>query len=1241
MIHPLEQKIVALRRRVRRMAAVYGLSLLAAALLGAMASLGLVDYLLRFQDRGLRIIASVVMLGVFAWTFHRYVRTTLFVRLRDADLARQVQRRFSGLDDRLASAIDFLHQAEDDPTAGSAALRQAVVAQTMAEAQRLDFADALDRRPTLRALKLLGAACLTAGILVVLDPTASQTAVARLINPFGNTVWPQQTHLMLRQRVERVARGQAFQIEVVDSHHARLPPEVRVHYRFDGPDEAAVEETEQMHYADGAMVTRRENILRPFAYRAEGGDDQSMPWIDVEVVEPPTVESVTVHVIPPAYTGWPPSLAEQHIRALVGSTVQISAEASKPLRSATLCVEGGSTITADVAEDGYTFTIGSKDSPFVIEKSGVYWFELTDREGLTGGGNDRWEIHAVADAAPTVSIEQPTSNLYVTPQAVVPLRVAAKDDLAISRVELVFRPGNPQSLPSPAGDRGTEEQGDGEERFSLWTGPEDPPSQLGRDLASAAAGDRRVVDHRWDLGPLHLQPGTQMFFYATAADYRPQTGKSDPRTLMIITAEELLDRIAGREKTILAELERVLKMQRGCRSQVESLRTRLAELRQLGQAEVDYLQAVGQNQREAEQVLTSRGEGVPMHILALLADLENNRIPSDDVQRRLSAMLDEIDRLGRECLPAIGRELSAAVKMAQVALEEQGRGDGSGSRRSEDGAEKRTVAFDKDGMVAALVAAAKHQDAVLASLEEMIGQLTQWDSYRRFPREIGQLLHDQEDVAGRTLDLGRRTLTQDLRDLTPQDAVELKAVAGRQFELARLLDRFLQEMEQAGSELRQTDPFAAKTVADALDEAYRLGVGGQMRAAGQQIQQNQIGQVAAVQKQIARDLQSVLDILAARRQASARLAGQELARLQENVKRIRHLQQSALEETRRLDAIERPDGQLTRSQALAIRELARQQHAVQADTSRLVERFTAGGPFAVAFDAAAGDMDKAGTLLDARHTSQPTQEAQQSALGRLDTIIDALQAEESNETDAGGPSGEGEGLDQANAGSAGPTLAELRLLRLLQQGVNLHTVQLHQALAPSSKPTEEQARQHVLLSQQQGQLADMVSSATVEKGSDNPLVTIGRRMREMQKRIAQSDLGPATQQTQQQIVADLERLIGQVQAAAKSSESTASRPQPATSRTPAGASTPKSSSKGDRKPSEKSSAPGSARPSGEGKPRRPDMDEMRAMMKQLWGELPEHARQKMLQAPVEEFPPKYEEMIEDYYRRLSEDEADR
>ena len=634
MLHPLEQKIVSLRRRVRRLAAVYGLSLVAAILLATVAVLGAIDCLLRLEDRGVRIIVSLSALAVLAWSCRRFLASTLFARLPDADLARRVERSFPRLNDGLLSAVEFLGQSEDDPTAGSAALRRAVIAHAAAETQDLDFSAVLDRRPATRAALLLAAACFLASIIVWLAPADARVAVARLVNPLGNTAWPRTTHLKIARPVERIARGQPFEITVVDAFGARLPPEVRIQYRDEAPDGGIVEETEQMRFTNGAMEARRENVQRPFAYRVEGGDDRSMPWSKVAVVEPPAVESLSIRLVPPAYTGWPAVPSERDIRALAGTEVRITGHATRPLAAADLCLEGGRRIPAELSNDGGWFTIGYGGAALEIEKSAAYWFDLTDREGLHGGADDRGEITAVPDAPPVVRIEQPTANLFVTPRAVVPIRVAAKDDIAICDVALAFR----RSESEP------------EHVQPLISGPKPPPRQAGPN----PTGDSRTVDYRWDLAALELKPGTQLTFYATASDYRPQIGKSDPRRLAIVTPDELQQRIAGREKLIVAELQRALKMQRTCRSQVESLAIRLAELRRFEQADVDRLQAAELGQREVGRLLTSRSEGVPLHVLGLLADLENNRLDSGDARRQMTSLLAELDRLGARALAADG-----------------------------------------------------------------------------------------------------------------------------------------------------------------------------------------------------------------------------------------------------------------------------------------------------------------------------------------------------------------------------------------------------------------------------------------------------------------------------------------------------------------------------------------------------------------------------------------------------------
>ena len=255
---------------------------------------------------------------------------------------------------------------------------------------------------------------------------------------------------------------------------------------------------------------------------------------------------------------------------------------------------------------------------------------------------------------------------------------------------------------------------------------------------------------------------------------------------------------------------------------------------------------------------------------------------------------------------------------------------------------------------------------------------------------------DQQALLHRTAEVGRRTLTQPLRDLAPADAEELKAAAERQLEFARLLDRILRAMEQADGELRQSDPAAAKTLAAALGQIRRRATSQRMRTAGEQIQQNQIGQAAAEQKQIGQDLQEILDLPAmGRRPAAAEPNGEEIVRLEEDVERLRTRQQNARTETQRLDGLLRPQREPTRTEALALRELAKLQHATAGDAARLGERFAAGSPPATAMSAAVREMSAASTLLDGRQTGPSTQEAQQRAIGQLDALLKAIKAAKS------------------------------------------------------------------------------------------------------------------------------------------------------------------------------------------------------------------------------------------------------
>lgn len=156
--------------------------------------------------------------------------------------------------------------------------------------------------------------------------------------------------------------------------------------------------------------------------------------------------------------------------------------------------------------------------------------------------------------------------------------------------------------------------------------------------------------------------------------------------------------------------------------------------------------------------------------------------------------------------------------------------------------------------------------------------------------------------------------------------------------------------------------------------------------------------------------------------------------------------------------------------------------------------------------------------------------------------------------------------------------------------------------------------------------------------SDQPLVAVGETMREVQSQLRQGDLGPGTQQRVREIVDRLDEMIAQMrqrrqsggsstaQQVASRQEVTQPRQQTEPDRRPPSPNQPKPAQTSDAKPGQ---ATGKAA----------DMQQMRAVLRELWGRLPERARQQMLELPVEEFLPQYEAMIEEYFRRLAEEKG--
>ncbi|MGD9723695.1 MAG: hypothetical protein AB7O59_04920 [Pirellulales bacterium] len=936
MAHSLEQKISRVRRQARRLLVGYALGWTAAVLAVTLVALGLADYWIRFEDPGIRLMCSLLALAVFGWTVQRFWLQSLGRSLGDLEIAGRVERYFPRLADRLTSTIEFLKQPEVDVQAGSLALRRSVILETTAAAEELDFASVLERRPALRALTVGGVALALAAVLVLLAPGHARIALARLARPFGADAWPRVYNLAFRATPTRLAAGETFEVELLSDAEHRVPDDVRIQYRYELADtETENVESEAMQWLNGALVARKESVSRPFYYRAEGGDDRSMEWIRLEVVEPPRVETLHLTLHPPDYTGLPIEPSPSSIHALVGTRVALEGTSTKKLRAATIHTEGGGQWTAALTADAHGFSLAADAAePFIVDKSGTYWIALEDESGLVGGAAERFEIRAVADQAPTLTVEKPAANIFVTPQGTVPLKIVTKDDLAIRDVALHFSRSDNAEV-----EDFTVELHRGSERAATLSGE--------GLLGSGRLGESHTLEHRWPLAELSLQPGTQLTMWATAGDYKPQTGKSTVRRLSIISSDELEERLAQRQMLIFGELQRALKLQQDARTQTKSLDIQLEQVGRLAKPDVDRAQAAELNQRQIARTLTSSTEGIPAQIGDFLSDLENNRVDSPDMQRRMSAIADELNRLGQDDLRTIERELTGMIKAAQADLASNttaARPDASQPGQTDTAAadpaaarpaaDRPAVANPPDPAVQqSLAAAGQGQDRVVNSLEQMIDELRQWDNYRRFAREVAQLQSAQEEITAATKQIAQKTLGRDAKELDPQQQADLRKLAQSQSELSRRLEKAQQQMAEMAASLEQSDPLAASAIKDGLHHAQQRATSGAMRQAGERIDNNQLAHAAGQQAQISKDLEEMLSILSNRRE-------QELARLVEQLREAERQmtklrQQQAGLRKQLSEAARQADSEQAKQQ---LKRLSRQQQQLQEEAARLARR---------------------------------------------------------------------------------------------------------------------------------------------------------------------------------------------------------------------------------------------------------------------------------------------------------------
>ncbi|MEN9554826.1 MAG: hypothetical protein RLZZ232_1112, partial [Planctomycetota bacterium] len=476
-----------------------------------LAGLLLVGYVLVFTlldhwviAGGFRPVTRLVLLSLVVITLvailYRSVLRRLDSHVNPLFAARVLDQSHADPDGSLLTLVD-LQVAGRQP---GAVIQKTLEKRAALQLVQVHVEEAVDRRSLIR----LGTALFLLVLLTCLYAVFSPKSIS-LLRPLTLA----NTHVATRTVLESILPGNAsvpagthlqFQVDVAGI----IPPDVRVLYTT--TDRRFVDEPLTMQATED---DRRFQVVLPgesnrgvrqdLQYRIVAGDASS-ELFQIRVIQPPSAQVTSIRYQFPDYMKLPDRVEQSGmIDAWQDTSATITAESNVPLRSAVLQLSDEPSFASQATELPVTVDQTKLSAKLKLQsrEDGTfpryYRIQVTDFEGHQDPEPVVYTIDVQQDQAPVVRLLDPSRDLQVAANAIIPLLVEAEDpDFLLRNVSLHYAVnGQPRQ-----------------------------PAEFLMDASSSGFVKRWAGSWEFQLALLRLKPGDIVSYHIEARDNRPPLG---------------------------------------------------------------------------------------------------------------------------------------------------------------------------------------------------------------------------------------------------------------------------------------------------------------------------------------------------------------------------------------------------------------------------------------------------------------------------------------------------------------------------------------------------------------------------------------------------------------------------------------------------------------------------------------------------------------------------------------------
>src|SRR5215470_15676657 len=413
------------RRRRQLLIVLRGVAIILCAVATVLLLSGLVAHRFRTNTAALIILRIGALLACLATLYFALIHP-LLKRISDSRIARLIEERTPGTEDRLVSAIEY---SDNHPN-----ISPAIISRLHKDANQLSAN--VNLRDVIRRSRLLTYASAAIASLLIFagvlkwGPREISEGVTRLVTPTTFASLANALSIKVKPGSARVPKGSDqdiiatlvnFDSQVVTIYARPLgskgdwqgqtmePAKARTDFRYS-----------IFNIQDSTEYFVESNTIRSDVFK-------------LNVVDLPFVKQLDLSLNFPSFTHLPTKVIEDggDIAALKGTVTTITAHLSGKVRAARI-----------VFPDGKKTEMRSEGAGFVGELTVIsdtsYFIELVSTDGETYRGSNEYDVTILEDQPPSISFDKPGRDKKATNLEEVFTQARAEDDYGVVSMDLHF-----------------------------------------------------------------------------------------------------------------------------------------------------------------------------------------------------------------------------------------------------------------------------------------------------------------------------------------------------------------------------------------------------------------------------------------------------------------------------------------------------------------------------------------------------------------------------------------------------------------------------------------------------------------------------------------------------------------------------------------------------------------------------------------------------------------------------------